>query len=349
MSSNIFILSQPIQTGKTTLLMNWIGTQQKVGGILTPDVDDRRKLYDIATTQYHNLQLDESSEGINVGRFVFSKDVFSHAQAILAQSVEKQYSWVIVDEIGRLEMDRKEGLEPAIGELIHHYKTHPTAGNLLLVIRDYLLEPAITYYGLESATVLPSDFFKAKTSPSGINGLVLCGGQSVRMGRDKAFIDYHGKAQCYHVYEMMQQVCDEVFLSCNATQKEKLSKQYQYIQDNATFANAGPMTGLLSAFHLQADSAFLVVGCDYPYFTQQDMMALQEARSPAYDAVCYLNPESNFEEPLLAIYEKSCAPLLLDYYKQGNTSLRHFLKTVRTKRILPLNIKAIKSIDIPET
>jgi molybdopterin-guanine dinucleotide biosynthesis protein A len=349
MIANIFILSEPIQTGKTTLLMNWISRQKHVGGILTPDVNGKRKLYDIAAKQYHDLQLDDETEGIKIGRFTFSESVFAHARTLLAQATDKQYEWIVTDEIGRLEMDRKEGLEPAISELIRYYKTHHTTGNLLLVIRDYLLNDALKYYGVEEATILPRTYFQpAASTQESIKGLVLCGGQSVRMGRDKAFIEYHGKPQCYHVYELLQTVCDDVFISCNSTQKEKIDKQYQSIEDNATFANAGPMTGLLSAFHQHPAASFLVLGCDYPNFTQQDMMALYNAKTGEHDVVCYFNSESNFEEPLLAVYEKSCVPLLLKYYQKGNTSLRHFLKTVNTKYLLPANIASIKSIDTPE-
>jgi nucleoside-triphosphatase THEP1 len=226
MSFNIYILSQPVQTGKTTLLMNWIGTQKNVGGILTPDINGKRKLYDVGTQAYHDLQLNEDADGLKIGRFVFDETVFEHARNILSHSAKQQYSWVVVDEIGRLEMDRKDGLEPAISELIHHYKTHPIESKLLLVIRDYLLQPAIDFYGLEEANILQRGFFEVENSQDAstakpITGLVLCGGQSVRMGSDKAFLEYHGKPQCYHLYDELQTIYNNVFISCNESQKQK--------------------------------------------------------------------------------------------------------------------------------
>jgi tRNA-binding EMAP/Myf-like protein len=47
----------------------------------------------------------------------------------------------VVDEVGKLEIEREEGLEPVISELVSYYKSEKAVGKLLLVIRDYLLKP----------------------------------------------------------------------------------------------------------------------------------------------------------------------------------------------------------------
>lgn len=348
--STIYILSQPIQSGKTTLLQEWVQTQNSVGGILTPDIDGKRKLLDISTNTYYDLQLAEHEDGIRIGKFVFDAVVLQQSQTILGKAIKQQFEWVVVDEVGKLEMDRKEGLEPVLSEVIHYFKTQQTSTKLLLVIRDYLLQDAIHYYGLEDAQLLPSSFFLQQSQitnlkSNNIIGVVLCGGQSVRMGRDKAFITYHQLPQYLHVSEIMKTICDDVVVSCNAFQLSEIIEQNKVILDNATFANAGPMTGLLSVFECINDSALLVVGCDYPLFTEADMKSLMDAREPGFDVVCYHNRESGFDEPLLAIYEKQCASLLLNFYQNGQTSLQQFLKTVRTKRIVPNDLTHIESKD----
>lgn len=355
--SQIFILSQPIQSGKTTLLQEWIKGQNNIGGVLTPDINGIRKLLDLSTNTYHTLQLDEDGEGVNIGRFVFDPKGFQTAQKLLLDSLDKNFEWLIIDEIGRLELDRKEGLEPALSVVIDFFRTQQTHTKLLLVVRDYLLEDIKQYYNIVDATPLHRDFFLTaedteveRRGPDSyrerkIAGVVLCGGQSVRMRRDKAFIKYHSTEQYIHVADMMKAVCDAILISCNPLQENKITQSYNKIVDNATFGNAGPMTGVLSVFEQVNDSALMIIGCDYPYFTPTDMKALIEARANDIDVVCYHNPESGFDEPLLAIYEKQCAPLLLDFFKQGNTSLLQFLKTVRTKRIHPATIENIKSVD----
>ena len=343
MNNNIFILSQPIQTGKTTRLKKWVDSTPNCGGILTPDLHGLRKLYAIAQQQYYPLQVTHTQNTISIGKFLFDISAFTQAQQILLNDSKQHYNWLIVDEVGRLEINQHQGLEPALSQLIKTYQNQQATGNLLLVIRDYLLPEAIEYYQLQHAQIIDFTFLENQFMPP--TGLVLCGGKSTRMGNDKAFITYHTKPQYAHVTDMLQPFCQEVFISCNAAQKSIIAQYYQYLEDNATFNKAGPLTGVLTAFNQLSQQALLVVGCDYPYLTPNDIKALLDARQPDIDVVCYKNPESNFEEPLLAIYEKQCAPLLFNFFQSGQQSLRHFLKTVRTKTINPSHIKNITSVD----
>ncbi|MEJ2005277.1 MAG: NTP transferase domain-containing protein, partial [Cyclobacteriaceae bacterium] len=46
-----------------------------------------------------------------------------------------------------------------------------------------------------------------------VKGLVLAGGQSVRMGRDKGSIDYHGMPQREYAAGLLSKVCKEVLIS----------------------------------------------------------------------------------------------------------------------------------------
>jgi molybdopterin-guanine dinucleotide biosynthesis protein A/nucleoside-triphosphatase THEP1 len=342
--SPIYILSQPIQTGKTSLLSAWCNTLDSVGGILTPDVNSKRMVYDLSAKQTYPFQLNDDEEGIRIGRFTFSEQGFTTAQTLIERSIQNSKTWTIIDEVGRLEINQQQGLEPTVSKAIAWFKQHQGEQNLLLVIRDYLLLEAIAHYQLQEAIVVDVSFFQTTLPP--LLGVVLCGGQSVRMGEDKAFITYHQQPQYAHVFTMMQAYCNEVKISCNDKQKDKFNQTYTCIVDSATFENNGPLTGVLSVFEQYDNQALLVIGCDYPHFTLADMKSLVEAREPGYDVVCYYNTESEFTEPLLAIYEPSCAKLLKEFWQSGQSSLNHFLKTVRTKRITPKHLHAITSVDV---
>lgn len=152
-------MSQPVQSGKTTLLQKWLETKN-AAGILTPDVNGKRVLYDVAEKKFYELELNENSGGIKVGKFEFNKDNFEVAKSILRKQKKAGLDWLVVDEVGKLEIERKEGLEPVITELIMHYKSEDAKGNLLLVIRDYLLDTAIAQYALQDAIVLDKAFFE---------------------------------------------------------------------------------------------------------------------------------------------------------------------------------------------
>ena len=55
-----------MQSGKTTLLQKWLENKD-AAGILTPDVNSKRILFDIAEKKEYELELNENSEGIKVG------------------------------------------------------------------------------------------------------------------------------------------------------------------------------------------------------------------------------------------------------------------------------------------
>jgi molybdopterin-guanine dinucleotide biosynthesis protein A len=89
----------------------------------------------------------------------------------------------------------------------------------------------------------------------------------------------------------------------------------------------------------------MVIGCDYPNLTYAEIRALLDAREPDTDVVCFKNTDTNFEEPLLAIYEKQCAPLLLKFYQNGEQSLRYFIKSVSCKTLTVNDNEPLRSLD----
>jgi nucleoside-triphosphatase THEP1 len=138
------------------MLQQWV-REHSCSGILTPDVDDLRYLYDIAAQKLHPLQVvipQEESQIISIGKFTFLKSGFQLAQEILLRSLQLNTDWLIIDEIGRLEIDRYMGLEPAVSQVIKEYKEKNNKKRLLLVIRDYLTNTAIAHYSLQSAVVI---------------------------------------------------------------------------------------------------------------------------------------------------------------------------------------------------
>src|ERR1043165_6645961 len=101
-----------------------------------------------------------------------------------------------------------------------------------------------------------------------LTGLVVCGGQSSRMGTDKSMLNYHGKPQRYYLYEWLQQWCEEVYISCNADQAATIPGSYNTIADKDEWKDMGPMTGLLSVHTMLPGADMLVIGCDYPLLTK---------------------------------------------------------------------------------
>jgi len=134
--------------------MQWVRQQASVAGILTPDIDGKRILLDISTNQLYPLQTDGNNmDTIAVGKFLFSKAVFLKGKEILEHALAGVADWLVIDEVGKLEIERDQGWEPAVAHIteafapIRHRK-------LLLVVRDSLLNAARERYCLQHAHVI---------------------------------------------------------------------------------------------------------------------------------------------------------------------------------------------------
>ena len=159
--SNIYILSEPVHSGKSTLLMNWCKRQESVAGVLMPDVDGSRKLYDIATNTHYDIQVKDQKpvSTVDVCKWSFDEAVFKRGREILLDAAKQKPDWLVLDEVGKLEMNRNTGFGPVVTKLVELYKNETGKAKLLLVIRDYMLEQSFDHYGLHQDMVLPKSFF----------------------------------------------------------------------------------------------------------------------------------------------------------------------------------------------
>ncbi|MDR8394138.1 NTP transferase domain-containing protein [Aliifodinibius sp. S!AR15-10] len=156
-----------------------------------------------------------------------------------------------------------------------------------------------------------------------ISGLVLAGGKSTRMHTDKTVLDYHGKPQRTHLYELLGDFCDDVFISCRKDQEEQIPDTYKTIPD--VFLEMGPMGAILSAFRRSPNTAWLSVACDLPLLSPESLQYLVENRNPSKIATAFNNPDSSFPEPLITIWESRSYPVLLHFLSLGYSCPRKAL------------------------
>lgn len=179
-----------------------------------------------------------------------------------------------------------------------------------------------------------------------LNGLVLAGGKSLRMGNPKDKINWHGKEQRYHAADLLAQFCDEVFISCRQDQLENFNRDYKVLPD--IFLNMGPFGGLLSAFHFQRNKAWLIIACDLPLLDKNSIDFLIQSRDHEKMATAYASPSDGLPEPLIAIWEPKSYPLLHQFLSTGSTSLRKILMNSDTKILKPNNPDFLMNVNTPE-
>ena len=155
-----------------------------------------------------------------------------------------------------------------------------------------------------------------------LNGLVLAGGKSKRMGFDKGTVNWHGKEQKYYMADMLKILCNEVFISCRKDQYN-INSQYPEVLD--TYTELGQYGAILSAFKQNPNGAWLVVACDLPLLDLNTLQFLVSNRNPNKLATAFGNGFQGLPEPLIAIWEPKSYPALLAFLEQGYTCPRKVL------------------------
>jgi molybdopterin-guanine dinucleotide biosynthesis protein A len=184
-----------------------------------------------------------------------------------------------------------------------------------------------------------------KTKPS-LNGLVLAGGKSLRMGYDKGTIAWHGKEQQYYLADLLKNFCSEVYVSCRTDQEKTISNTYQTLAD--TFTGLGPYGAILSAFREKPDAAWLVVACDLPLLDTETLHYLIANRNPSSIATTFESPYNNLPEPLITIWEPKSYPVLLSFLSQGYTCPGKALRNNDVTILRTTNQLALTNVNTPE-
>jgi nucleoside-triphosphatase THEP1 len=151
--AQIYIYSGPTHSGKTSRLETWIGKIQSIDGILMPTIDNKRYIKYIHTGEVELLETDTNNPDLvqRIGNYRFENEVFQKAQNYLLDLIHKRLEWIIIDEVGFLELDG-QGFEPAVSKVIQEVETKQNI-NLLLVIRDYLKDQILDFYKLDKELV----------------------------------------------------------------------------------------------------------------------------------------------------------------------------------------------------
>jgi molybdopterin-guanine dinucleotide biosynthesis protein A len=178
-------------------------------------------------------------------------------------------------------------------------------------------------------------------------GLVLAGGASTRMKRDKAALDYHGKPQLHWAFEQVAEFCAATFVSVRPDQtNDPLRAELPQIVDRRP--GAGPLAGIEAALHTHPKAAWLVVACDLPQLTPTVLKHLVEHRDPPRMATAYRSNFDGLPEPLCAIWEPSSRAAIAEWLAKGKECPRKLLINSDVALIdLPV-ATALDNVNTPE-
>jgi len=184
-------------------------------------------------------------------------------------------------------------------------------------------------------------------APPPLYGLLLSGGRSTRMRRDKATLTYGGRTQLERAMALLERHVERAYVSVRADQEsDPLRARFALIADRA--ANIGPIAGLLAAQARHPEAAWLVLACDLPLLDEATLAELRRARAPQRAATAYRSSHDGLPEPLCAIYEPHSREALIAYVKTGKDCPRKFLISADVKLIDEPNPRALDNVNTPE-
>jgi molybdopterin-guanine dinucleotide biosynthesis protein A len=183
--------------------------------------------------------------------------------------------------------------------------------------------------------------------PEQVRGLVLAGGQSRRMGSDKASLKLDGETQLSRAVRLLEQYLAKVYVSTSAAQMDDpLRNTFEQIVDR--YEDLGPVAGILSAMDIEPDVGWLVLACDLPNIDGQTIEYLLENASPDHPVTAYRSVRDDLPEPLCAIYRPESRGILVGYVSEGIKCPRKMLIKSPTHLLSQPNPGALHNINSPD-
>jgi len=191
------------------------------------------------------------------------------------------------------------------------------------------------------------EHFQSVKDSMRFNGLVLTGGKSARMQKDKALLRYHDQPQFLNCIQLLEPYCDSVFVSCRQEQKSDYQK-FSVKQIHDQILNSGPIGGIMTALKCHPHTAWLVVACDLPFLDFKTVEYLIKKRNAFKIATCFIGTHNNFPEPLCTIYEPKSLQRLIRFWSAGCESPGKILAQSNIELLQPVTKKALENINHPE-
>ena len=151
-----------------------------------------------------------------------------------------------------------------------------------------------------------------------VNGYILAGGKSSRMGKDKGLLLIDSKSIVQHVIDQLQPVVAKVTIVSNNSEYEKFG--FEVIGD--LVKDIGPAGGIYTALSHSDTSSNFIVSCDMPFITS-DAIAFIITNSNQHQITLPVYHDKT--EPLFGVYTKECVTKWQELIQQGSVKLQELI------------------------
>jgi molybdenum cofactor guanylyltransferase len=167
-------------------------------------------------------------------------------------------------------------------------------------------------------------------------GIILCGGQSSRMGSDKGLLVHEAKTWAQTAFDKLSSLNIPIKFSVNDMQQSEYAKVFaseKLIADDTSLLIKGPLLGVLSAHLQNPDDDLFLLACDLPLMEPnliKELFALHQ-QSNKYEAYIFTNNKE--PEPLCGIYTAKALKKITVLQKE-NKLQKHSMKFILSKLIV---------------
>jgi len=185
------------------------------------------------------------------------------------------------------------------------------------------------------------------------SSIILCGGQSKRMGKDKGSLIIKDKPMIKYILSTLNNEIDEVIIVLNDNKRidkymefinpEDYSYKLKFVEDK--IKNKGPISGILTGLENISSEYAIVFPCDNPFVTKNTIQTLfNEITCNIQAVVPYHDPENKLKtsEPLHSIYNKNIIPLIDNLILNDSLHIKGIIEKIDTKFVLIDNKKILK-------
>jgi len=155
-----------------------------------------------------------------------------------------------------------------------------------------------------------------------ITGIILCGGKSIRMGRNKAFLRLGDKFVIEVISNLMKQLFDRVMLITNDINNYEFLNLETY---GDMYIGKGPLGGIHSGLtHSNTEKNF-IISCDIPLITKDAIRFIADYPSEKKIIVPY---DEGFIQQMCGVYSKCCLGVIEEIIEQPDSKKCKVLELV---------------------
>ncbi len=177
--------------------------------------------------------------------------------------------------------------------------------------------------------VIPPPFFMENPHRfPHITGVILGGGRSKRMGRDKRYLLWDGESFLDRVSRLMFRLFDEVLVVTASEDYDCSHLPVRLVTDR--IPHKGSLGGLYTGLIEAKNSLIFVVACDMPFLVEESIARLCLQNHTDILTV----KASTGLQPLHARYSKDCVPVIEAMIQEGDLKIQNLFSkngfTIRT-------------------